>query len=192
MAWPALVIQQCRMCARHSPLLLWDLQKTLYPGKRTKGRSSFSSQALQAVLQSNIFTPSHFILDGKQHTVSWSCWVLMWHKFWGFTLCIFMPQGHSAAQCGAGEHHRSSPRVTHAMSLGKVRGRLSYEPTRIYISFRIFWGQLPEPGCFTDLLTRTVKKSAWGMDVQWPQSPKPLLCHQIRHVKSLSSIICNR
>lgn len=44
-------------------------QKTLNTGKRIKGRSSFSSGALQAVLESNIFTPPLFLLDGKQHMV---------------------------------------------------------------------------------------------------------------------------
>lgn len=67
-------------------------QKTLNTGKRIKGRSSFSSGALQAVLESNIFTPPLSLLDGKQHMVYWRLWVLMWHSFWDVTSHPFMPQ----------------------------------------------------------------------------------------------------
>lgn len=50
-----------------------------------------------------------------------------------------MPQGHSVLHTVELENITGHlPRVTRAVSLGKVRDRLGYEPTRIYISFRIF------------------------------------------------------
>lgn len=121
-------------------------QKTLNSGKRIKRRSSFSSGAPQAFFKSNIFTP-FFLLDGKQHMVCGSLWVLMWHSFWDIHPFIASRPWCAAVEEGGGELENitgPSPWDTHAETLGKVRNRLSYDPTRIYIYFRIFWGQLPE------------------------------------------------
>lgn len=122
-----------------------------------------------------------------------SLWVLMWHSFWDY-----LPSFHSSRPwCAAVEEGgRKLENITgpslwdsHVQTLGKIRNRLGYDLTRIYIYFRTFWGQVPELWC-SEPDGKEVKKTVWGMDIThlFPNGCKALsllLCHHHRYAKPL-------
>lgn len=164
-------------------------QKMLNPGKGIEGRSSFASGAPQEVLESIIFTP-FFLLDGKQQMVYGSLWLLTWELL--MPLRHYLPSLHASRPwCAAVEEAGGDlENITQVKTLGKVRNRLGYDPTRTYIYFRIFWGQLPEFQC-SEPDWKEVKKTVWDMDITHllPSGCKALsllFCPHHRYVKPLN------
>lgn len=163
----ALSLHQCSTCSTYSALLLWDLKKCLTQGKGLREDLPSPVEHHRKSLKVTFllfFSVGWKTTDGLWNPVIVNVTELLRH---------YLPSFHAsrpwcaAVEEGGGELENitgPSPWDTQVKTLGKVRNRLGYDPTRIYIYLRIFWGQLPELRC-SEPDCKEVKKTVWDMDI---------------------------